>query len=50
MYTNKKNLKDELKQIDNEGLYKREREIQSKQGTLIEVKDKSDNIIKMLGL
>lgn len=41
MYTNKKNLKDELKQIDNEGLYKREREIQSKQGTLIEVKDKS---------
>ena len=41
MYTNKKNLKDELKHIDNEGLYKREREIQSKQGTLIEVKDKS---------
>ena len=41
MYTNKKNLKDELKQINNEGLYKREREIQSKQGTLIEVKDKS---------
>ena len=41
MYTNKKNLKDELKQIDNEGLYKREREIESKQGTLIKVKDKS---------
>tara|TARA_B100000614_G_scaffold7435_1_gene6936 strand:- start:20907 stop:22088 length:1182 start_codon:yes stop_codon:yes gene_type:complete len=41
MYTNKKNLKDELKQIDNEGLYKREREIQSKQGTLIEVNNKN---------
>ena len=41
MYTNKKNLKDELKKIDNEGLYKREREIQSKQGTVIEVNDKN---------
>ena len=39
MYTNKKILIEELKKIKNDGLYKKEREIQSDQQTIINVKN-----------
>ena len=40
MYTNKSILKNELKKIKNEGLYKNEREIESQQNTNINVNNK----------
>ena len=41
MYTNKKILKNELKNIKSDGLYKKERQIESEQQSIIKVNDKA---------
>ena len=40
MYTNKKILKDELQKIKKDGLYKKERQIESEQQSVITVNEK----------